>query len=158
MMNTLLISIVLAAADQLIKQYIRLQPTGTVLFSIPYAADIVHCSNTGAAFSILSGHTLLLTVFSVVLLAAVTYLLFKRMRLSSAAKAGYAVLLGGGAGNLIDRVLYGCVTDYIRLTFIDFPVFNLADIAITLSAVLLAFLTLTDRLEPHSGEYHESDH
>ena len=66
-----------------------------------------------------------------------------------------SVLLGGGIGNLIDRVIWGGVTDYIRLLFIRFPVFNFADICITVSVavlfVLICFDHKVDKPEEHHG-------
>lgn len=158
MMNTLLVSFVIAAVDQLVKLYIRTLPMGAVVFRIPYVLEITHYTNTGAVFSMLSGHTLLLAAVSSALLCLITYMVFARMHLSDAGKTAYAALLGGGIGNLIDRLLLGGVTDYIRLLFVRFPVFNLADIAITLSAFCLFFLTLTGKLEICTGEEHGSDH
>lgn len=152
----LLISFIIAAADQLIKFFIRTLPEGTVVFRIPYVAEITHYTNTGAAFSMLSGHVLFLMVISIVLLSAIVYLVLK-LDLTFAGKMAFAALIGGGCGNMIDRVILGGVTDYIRLLFIRFPVFNLADIAITLSACFLSLLLLTNRLEVHPGEKHESD-
>lgn len=154
----LLISLVIALADQLIKVYIRTLPIGEAVVRIPYLIEITHYTNTGAAFSILSGHTRLLAVISLLLLSAVAFLVFVRLHLTCAGKIAFAALLGGGVGNLIDRLLLGGVTDYIRLLFVRFPVFNLADIAITASAFYLLILMLTDRLETHMGEKYGSDH
>ena len=61
-------------------------------------------------------------------------------------------------GNLIDRIAYAGVTDYIRLLLFDFPIFNLADMAITGSIAVLLILLLTGRLEETTGEKDGSDH
>ena len=68
------------------------------------------------------------------------------------ARIALAFVIGGGAGNLIDRLAFGEVTDYVRLLFIRFPVFNLADVCITGGAVLLMLLALTGRLEGQASE------
>ena len=148
----LLVSAAIAAIDQLIKLFIRSIPLGVVVFRLPPLLEITHCINTGAAFSLFSGHTALLAVGSAMLIYIITYVFFSSFRLSAAGRAAYAVLLGGGIGNLVDRLLLGGVTDYIRLLFIHFPVFNFADIAITGSAAILMVLMFTDRLEIKAGE------
>ena len=60
----------------------------------------------------------------------------RRVRLS------LTLVLAGGLGNLIDRALYGAVIDYIELTFMTFPVFNFADICVTMGAAMFALFTL----------------
>lgn len=135
-----------AACDQAVKALVRRAPLGTVFFELPGLMQILHCANTGAAFSVLSGHTALIALISLAILAALGALLV-RLPLTRTAARTLALLLGGGLGNLIDRVLFGSVTDYIRVLFVDFPVFNLADICITLSVGMLLVLGLTDRLE-----------
>ena len=77
------------------------------------------------------------------------------MRLTKAASLACMTLIGGGVGNLIDRILFGGVTDYIHLLFLDFPIFNLADIAITCSVFVLILLLMTNRLEESVGAPHE---
>lgn len=134
------------ACDQALKTLIRRAPLGATLFEVPGIVQIVHCANTGAAFSMLSGHTALVMLISLVLLAALMALL-TRMRLTRTAARTLALLLGGGLGNLIDRIRLGSVTDYIRVLFVDFPVFNLADILITLSVGALMVLGLADKME-----------
>ena len=141
------LSLLMVAVDQAIKALIRQRPNGSVLFEIPHVASIVHRSNTGAAFSLFAGRTALITLVSVGLMALLLWLLLRAMRISQEGKLALALLVGGGLGNLIDRVLLGSVTDYIRLTFIDFPVFNFADILITVSIGFLLLLILTGRLE-----------
>ena len=80
------------------------------------------------------------------------------MRLTRTAQTAICCMIGGGVGNLIDRIVYAGVTDYIRLLLFDFPVFNLADIAITGSGVVLLILILMGKLEQTTGEEHGSDH
>lgn len=139
--------LLLVAADQAIKALIRQRPNGSVFFEIPHVVSIVHRRNTGAAFSLFAGRTALITFVSVALMAMLLWLLLKAMRISREGKLALAMLTGGGIGNLIDRVLLGSVTDYIRLSFIDFPVFNFADMLITVSIGALLLLTLMGRLE-----------
>lgn len=94
--------------------------------------------NTGVAFSFLSGKPLFVIVFTVLILSAVALFLFlpKRERLSD--RLCLALIFAGGLGNLIDRILYGAVADFIEFTFISFPVFNLADICVVAGTFLYA--------------------
>ena len=144
--TVVLLAAALAAADQLVKRFVRATPRGSLLFSLPPLFELTHSTNTGAAFSLFSGRTAGLALSSVALLCAL-WLVLRRLRLTRAGRLAIAALLGGGIGNLIDRVLFGRVTDYIRLSFVDFPVFNLADIFITVSVFVLMLLLLTGRLE-----------
>ena len=62
--------------------------------------------------------------------------------LSLRVRLSLTLVLAGGLGNLIDRALYGAVIDYIELTFMTFPVFNFADVCVTVGAALFALFTL----------------
>ena len=136
------------AADQLIKRSVRQTPLGCRLLRIPGVLEITHFVNTGAAFSMLKGRTLLLAALSVLLLAALSVFFMRSPDLNTGARLALGLLAGGGLGNLADRVVFGGVTDYIRLLFIPFPVFNLADICITCSILYLIVGLLTGRLDP----------
>lgn len=98
---------------------------------------LVH--NTGAAWGIFSGSTFALGLFSLAICAVlVAYFLFSLDRTSLLETAGLALIVGGGAGNAIDRFAQGYVVDFLEVTFIEFPVFNVADIGVTCGFVLLA--------------------
>ena len=150
------LALAVAVADQLIKALVRRLPMGVVLWEIPGVFSVVHCVNTGAAFSMMAGYTAALTILSAVLLGVV-FFAAKRLRMTAPAWTAIACLIGGGVGNLLDRLLQSGVTDYICLSFIDFPVFNLADMAITGSIAVLLILLFTDRLEEPAEEKHGSD-
>ena len=143
-----LIALGVALADQLIKHAVRRTAFGSVLLHLPGILELTHCVNTGAAFSMLEGKTLLSSVLSAALLAALAFILLFGNKTDSTAAIAIGALMGGGLGNLADRVVFGGVTDYIRLLFIRFPVFNLADICITCSILYLAVLLFTGRLDP----------
>lgn len=150
MKRNVCIALVVAALDQAVKALVRNMPVGKTLFVIPGIVELTHQVNTGAAFSMLSGRPVFLAVISAVLLAVMYVYAQKQMHLTSAAWIAIGCLIGGGIGNLLDRVLLSGVTDYIRLLFLDFPVFNLADIAITCSIAILIILLITDRLEENT--------
>lgn len=156
MIKSLIIPI-LVAADQGIKYYVRQLPRGEVFFCIPGFVELVPSANTGAAFSLLSGHTFFLAGISACLLAGLLIYLKRAMHLTSFAEILSLILIGGGIGNLIDRLFFGSVTDYIRILLFRFPIFNLADIAITCSVFGLIVLMITGKLEIDSGESHGTD-
>ena len=102
--------------------------------------------NTGAAFSIGAGQTVLISLVGIVVVSAI--LLHQRRVTSRAAAAGWGLVAGGATGNLTDRLLRdpgplrGGVVDWIDLGW--FPSFNAADSAITIGAVLLLLATVRD--------------
>ena len=140
------------SADQMIKYGVRRLPLYEPVFSIPGVLDIMYCTNTGAAFSMMSGKTQLLAALSVIIMAVLLVFLFRQMQITSSAAIALSILCGGGLGNFADRLLFDGVTDYIRLRFIRFPVFNLADICITLSVLVLMIELISGRMDrPHGA-------
>ena len=98
---------------------------------------LTYVENTGVAFGMFRNSNTFFIVFSVVLIAAILIFRLRSPVGGLAARAGLALVLGGALGNLCDRLTYGFVIDFLDLSF--FPaVFNIADSAITVGAVLLA--------------------
>ena len=96
-------------------------------------------TNTGAAFSILSSSTLFLIVLSIIVIGIIYFFFIKNQSLSNVMQVIYGILLGGIIGNLIDRVIYGYVIDYLNFNIFSysFPVFNFADICIVISIFII---------------------
>ena len=143
----LIVALVLTVADQLSKALIvsNLSETARIV-CIPGVVDIVYVENTGAAFSMLSAHTWLLGLVSAAFCAAIAVYMAKMKFTDKRYQIIGGMLLGGALGNGIDRIFRGFVVDFIELAFVRFPVFNIADIAITLGAVLLVvIITLGDK-------------
>lgn len=119
-------------------------PMYTHIQIIPGFFRITHTENTGAAFSLFADstshwRTTLLISFSVVAMVVVTYLLWRQVRALSITGIALSLILGGAVGNLWDRVARGRVVDFL-LVYVkqyQWPVFNLADSAIVVGAVLL---------------------
>ena len=134
----ILISAAIVAADQFAKWLIssRLSLTDSIT-AIPGLFEIVYVRNFGAAFSMMSGRVSLLSLISVlVCLAVAVYWAVKRPK-KPLLCAALAMMFAGALGNAIDRIARGYVVDFIKTVFIEFPVFNIADIAIVLGAALL---------------------
>lgn len=146
------LSLVCFLIDQLIKGAVRRYPYGEVFFRMPKLLDLVHFGNTGAAFSMFSGRTEIIVWISLLLLAVLAGYFMRSLSLNRSGKIALSLLIGGALGNMADRLIYREVTDYIRLSFIAFPVFNFADILITTSVFWLAYELLTGKLDRHSGE------
>lgn len=139
-------ALLLVGADYGIKQLVvsQLKPIG----SVPLWDGVLHLSyyqNTGAAFSILNDSTrLLIALTGAALAVIVCYMLFKKPN-SRWLCASLALILGGGLGNLVDRVLLGYVIDYIDVRIIRFAVFNFADMcAVCGTIMVMAYLIFVD--------------
>ena len=95
--------------------------------------------NYGAAFNIFSGSRIFLSLISIIFSILLIYLILKKNNLNVIDLYSYSFILGGTIGNGIDRILKGYVIDFINLNIINFPVFNIADIAINIGFVFLMF-------------------
>ncbi len=128
----------LAALDQLVKYLVRANiPLGGTVPFIPNLLELTYVQNTGAAFSLLRQHTWLLTLTSAVVVLAMCALMAKGFFKNRLGLFSAALVLAGGLGNLIDRALFGFVTDMFQTTFMEFAVFNVADCCITVGVPLL---------------------
>ncbi len=116
-------------------------PLGGSAEGIPGLFRLTYVRNTGAAWSMLSGKTDLLAIVSAVAMIGIAfYLLYGK--LCPQARFCLALVLGGAAGNFIDRVQLHYVVDMIDLSFIRFPVFNVGDSFIVTGGILFAVLYL----------------
>ena len=138
----LIIGIVLAVLDQVIKYFVSvyLQPIGSVsvidgLFSLTYV------ENRGVAFGMFTDMRWVFVTITSVMLAIIIFYMFKKHPQGKFFYICAGMIIGGGVGNLIDRVLYGYVIDYLSLSFFS-PVCNFADYCITIGTVLLMIYIL----------------
>ena len=108
---------------------------------------ITNCHNTGAAFSIFSGNIIFLVLITLIVL----YLIYKSLKnknnISTINIISYGLLLGGIMGNLFDRIFYGYVIDFLDFIIFkyDFAVFNVADMAIVIGAIILLVFEGSDK-------------
>ena len=126
---------IICILDQFSKIYINLNISNLInkdlfLFTIEFV------KNNGAAFNILSGNRLFLSLISIFASIILSYLIFIAEN-KIVNKYGLSFVLAGSIGNGIDRILNGYVIDFIKIKYISFPVFNIADIAINIGVLFL---------------------
>lgn len=144
--------------DQLLKYLavLYLKPVGTAPF-IPGVLGLRYVENNGAAFSILAGkQTLLIVVTGIALLVWGYFLFFKRPS-NKVELAGMTLVLAGGIGNLVDRIANGFVVDFIDVLFMQFAVFNLADVFVCLGFALLIVGVLQSELKSRKQPSNSAD-
>lgn len=123
--------------DQLTKLWARgLGDARLVL--IPGVVGLRYAENTGMAFSLLSGQPWMLGVLSAALIV-LGALMLRHYRLGLLPSVAAMLILGGAAGNMLDRLLRGYVVDMVETLFIQFPIFNLADACLTVGCALMAW-------------------
>ncbi len=142
---SLIVIAVLTAIDQIIKFFVErdLRP----IREMPFIDGFIgwrYVRNTGAAFGSFSNSTVLLSVFTaVLLLVGIAALLMGKIK-DKFYNVCAVIVIAGGLGNLIDRIFRGFVVDYIEVQFMDFAVFNFADILVTCGAFMIAGYTVFD--------------
>ena len=141
----ILIGIILVFLDQCTKYLAEtfLKPKGYVTV-IPGVLELRYLENRGAAFGMLQNRQWIFVVFAICCVILCCWYVFRLAaedrHLASA--VCLSVLAAGASGNLIDRVARGSVIDFIYVSLIHFPVFNVADICVSVSTIVLVFLVL----------------
>ena len=139
----IMIALVIIAVDQVVKFRVRdTIPLFETKPFIPGMMELTYVQNTGAAFSIFSEHTMVLALISAVVAGIILVMLLRGIVPHPLAQWSLALVLGGAVGNLIDRIYLGYVVDMFSLQFINFAIFNVADIAVTMGGVLLCVSVL----------------
>ncbi len=150
----LLLSAVLVLVDQLTKIAVQhwLKPIG----DFPLIDGVLHLTyleNRGMAFGMMQGQKwLLIWVTAIVLLVLIAAVMMGKVK-KPATLFTVAVIIGGGVGNLIDRIYRGYVIDFIYVKIINFAIFNFADICVTCGTAVLLFILLREMmLEEKAGK------
>ena len=130
-------ALALLGLDQWVKHYVTITiPLGDTQPFWPGVVELCTVHNYGAAWSSFSGKTVMLIAVTAVLLVAVAYLLIRRIVRHPLGIAAALLILGGGVGNIIDRIAHGYVVDMFDLLLFDYPVFNLADCFVVVGVIL----------------------
>lgn len=117
----------------------------TDVATIPIINDILHLTyleNTGAAFGILKNNRWVFLVISTIAIIAIVFYIAKRPPKNKWLGIGLSFIVGGGIGNMIDRILLGYVVDFIDFRLINFAIFNVADSFVCVGAVLVMIYVL----------------
>ena len=127
----------LVGCDQLLKSWtVHHLALGESTAFLPGFMQLTRVHNYGAAWSSFSGKTAMLIVVTAALMIAVAYLLIRRIVRHPLGVAAAVLILGGGVGNIIDRIAHGYVVDMFDLLLFDYPVFNLADCFVVAGVIL----------------------
>jgi signal peptidase II len=137
----LVIILLTVILDQVVKAWARGAMRIGEAIAVPWPGvfELKLVYNEGVAFGLLAGKGALMTPFAVLIAVLVTGYLVKHPQESRLNHAAYGLLVAGALGNLIDRLKDQRVTDMFWFRLINFPVFNIADAAITVGAILLMF-------------------
>jgi len=139
LINSIIFTAVLIMIDRISKIMAAkyLVGKGTVVI-IPHLLGLQYLENTGMAFSMLSGKTVFLAVVTSLALAVMAYFLFIKRIGQPFEKFCFILIFAGGVGNLIDRIFQGYVIDYFEFLFMDFAIFNVADVYVCIGVGLYA--------------------
>ena len=141
----LLIGLLIVVADQLSKAWIRTSLSeGQSLFEVGFF-QITHVQNTGAAFGLFRGQSFVLTIVAIIAVTIILiygFVIYRYFPLPDRmlSKLALGLILGGTVGNLIDRLRFGYVTDFIDFGY--WPAFNVADSAVTVGAIIFIYAVL----------------
>ena len=147
-----LITILIVVLDQ-ISKYIAVKylKGNSPYIIIKNFFQLYYVENYGAAFGILQNRKFFFVIITSIVIAAIIFFLVKSpYNLNKTMRISLAILLGGSIGNLIDRIRLGYVVDFISVKFgkgYDFPVFNIADIAVVVGTSLIMIMILLNKYE-----------
>ncbi|KRN29479.1 lipoprotein signal peptidase [Lactobacillus selangorensis] len=140
--------ILIVALDQWVKHFVTVHiELNTSQSFIPGLLSLANIHNSGAAYSMLMGKTVFFYVITTIALIVLLVLFVRAQENSWLYLGGLTLMFAGALGNLIDRVHFKYVVDMFQLDFINFPIFNVADSALTVGVVLLFIYVLVDGKE-----------
>lgn len=145
----LVISAVIVGLDQWTK-YLTVEniQLGETKEFISGFLSFTYIRNTGGAWSILEGKMMFFYIMTVAVVAVLLYLLVKNIKSSKWFTIGLSLILAGALGNFIDRLRLGYVVDMLKTEFIDFPIFNIADMALVIGVgCVFIYLILDERAQ-----------
>ncbi len=154
----LVLSFLVAVIDYIIKIAVlnNLKPVKT-LEIIPNLFSLTYVENKGAAFGMLSNARWVFIAFTIIVILLMIIFLFWKKPTSKILNISLILIIGGGLGNLVDRIFYGFVVDYLSVSFFP-PVCNFADYCVTVGAVLLVvyLLFFSDTMKKSKGLKNEN--
>jgi len=146
-------SIVLIMLDQIskliVKHFMQEKESISIIGNL---LKITYIKNPGMAFGIQIGGKLFYTIFASIASVIILVYLFRLKPENFWARFGLATILGGAIGNLVDRIIYSKVVDFIDIRIIRWPVFNFADTAVTIGMVILIAVVIFERKQEEAEE------
>ncbi|MBS4898084.1 MAG: signal peptidase II [Streptococcus sp.] len=142
--------LILILLDQAVKGYVVKEiPLGGMRRFIPKVVSLTYLKNSGAAFSMLENQQWFFTIITLIAMGAAFVYLYRHIKGSIWLLLGLTLIISGGIGNFIDRLRQGFVVDMFHLDFMNFAIFNVADIYLTIGVGLLLIYLL--REESHGS-------
>ena len=142
--------LLLIILDQAVKGYVVKEiPLGGMRRFIPKVVSLTYLKNSGAAFSMLENQQWFFTIITLIAMGAAFVYLYRHIKGSIWLLLGLTLIISGGIGNFIDRLRQGFVVDMFHLDFMNFAIFNVADIYLTVGVGLLLIYLL--REESHGS-------
>lgn len=142
--------LLLILLDQAVKGYVVKEiPLGGMRRFIPKMVSLTYLKNSGAAFSMLENQQWFFTIITLIAMGAAFVYLYRHIKGSIWLLLGLTLIISGGIGNFIDRLRQGFVVDMFHLDFMNFAIFNVADIYLTIGVGLLLIYIL--REESHGS-------
>ena len=142
--------LLLIALDQAVKWYVVKEiPLGGMRRFIPKVVSLTYLKNSGAAFSMLENQQWFFAIITLIAMGAAFVYIYRHIKGSLWLLLGLTLIISGGIGNFIDRVRQGFVVDMFHLDFMNFAIFNVADIYLTIGVGLLLIYLL--REESHGS-------
>ena len=134
----ILLSLLIFLIDQITKYIVSINyksiiNTDLIFFKIDYI------KNYGAAFNLFSGSRIFLSIISIIISFLLVYFILNKEFIREIELLSYSFILGGTLGNGFDRINAGFVVDFINLKFINFPLFNIADISINVGLIIILY-------------------
>ena len=137
--------LLLILLDQAVKGYVVKEiPLGGMRRFIPKVVSLTYLKNSGAAFSMLENQQWFFTIITLIAMGAAFVYLYRHIKGSIWLLLGLALIISGGIGNFIDRLRQGFVVDMFHLDFMNFAIFNVADIYLTIGVGLLLIYLLIE--------------
>ncbi|MFN7181783.1 MAG: signal peptidase II [Planctomycetota bacterium] len=143
-----IVSCVATIIDQLSKktvfEFLEKTEHGEIML-IPKIVNFEYVTNTGGFWGVLRGHNKIITIINIIVFPLLFVIFKKFIFISWWQRLGLGLIIGGALGNILDRIFLGYVRDFVHLIFIPWPVFNGADIFISLGAIIMLLSLLKEK-------------
>jgi len=153
-----IIAATIVIIDQITK-FLTVQniPLGDSMEIIPGIFSLTYIQNTGAAWSILEGQMWFFYIITLIVVVMLIYFLHKEAKDEPLFALAISFILGGALGNFVDRLHLQYVIDMFQLDFISFPIFNIADSALTVGVIIMLLYVLKDEFFNKNKEEEENN-